>query len=186
MTDTNDSEIIAIDTERFRKLFDYPDYYASADGSIYSSRFNKITNYNCALRKLKPAIWKGGYLLVRLYVGDKILKRHVHTIIAKEFIPNPDNLASVNHKDGNKTNNCVENLEWMSVSDNVKHSITSLGHTRIGSRNGNALLDEAAIISIRKMYDTGQYTQSELASQFNVSRSAIANITRNVLWTHVK
>ena len=66
-----------------------------------------------------PQTHKSGYLLVNLYEGKGKTKRClIHRFVALAFIPNPDNLSDVNHKDENKTNNCVENLEWCSRAYN--------------------------------------------------------------------
>ena len=61
---------------------------------------------------LKPKTKKNGYLFVCLSNESKLKYFHIHRLVAQEFIPNPENLPEVNHKDENKTNNCVENLEW--------------------------------------------------------------------------
>ena len=67
--------------------------------------------------------WNSKYRAVKI---DKV-NVLVHRIVAETFIPNPSNLRDVNHKDGNISNNNVENLEWMSHSDNLKHSYKVLG-----------------------------------------------------------
>lgn len=75
------------------------------------------------------------YLRVQLpkQTGDAKRKLHlVHRLVAKAFIPNPESLPTVNHKDGDPSNNKVENLEWMSYSDNHRHSFQELGR-RIGT-----------------------------------------------------
>lgn len=61
---------------------------------------------------------KDGYLLVHLYINRKRISCKVHRLVAKAFIPNPNNLAQINHKDEIKDNNCFTNLEWCSSSYN--------------------------------------------------------------------
>ena len=64
---------------------------------------------------------KDGYVYV-LIRSDKVLRKRLSVLVAKAFIPNPNNLPQVNHKNGNKLDNCVDNLEWVSGIDNIKHS----------------------------------------------------------------
>lgn len=74
------------------------------------------------LRVRKPVIDKGGYEMYRLKNDDGAFKTVLaHRAVAKAFIPNPENLYTVNHKDENKRNNCVDNLEWMSLVDNMNY-----------------------------------------------------------------
>lgn len=70
---------------------------------------------------LKPAISSKGYLFVNLYKQQKTTHYKVHRIVAKAFIPNPNNLPQVNHKDEDKTNNCVINLEWCTAKYNINY-----------------------------------------------------------------
>lgn len=93
----------------------YEEYYlASRDGRIYSKRYNKF---------LKPAKTKDGYLQVSLVGNNKKQYSYkVHKLIAMTFLDNPDNLSDVNHKDFNRLNNFVTNLEWCTHYDNIKHS----------------------------------------------------------------
>ena len=68
------------------------------------------------------AIDHGGYCTVSLSVQSKQRTMSVHRIVATAFIPNPDGKRTVNHKDGNKLNNSVENLEWATHSENIVHA----------------------------------------------------------------
>lgn len=81
--------------------------------------------------KLTPKIDRYGYYKVTLSINRKLYYRTVHRLVAETFIPNPAGLPQVNHKDGNKTNNSVDNLEWSSPRDNVNHA-----HS-IGLHRGN-------------------------------------------------
>lgn len=63
-----------------------------------------------------------GYGRVNIFYNEKTITRPVHRLIAEAWVENPDKLETVNHKDGDKTNNAVENLEWMSFTDNTKHA----------------------------------------------------------------
>lgn len=73
-------------------------------------------------KRIKPFVSKFGYLRVSLWKSGKPKKMHVHTVVAMTFIPNPENKAQVNHKDGNKLNNSINNLEWNTPSENVQHA----------------------------------------------------------------
>ena len=72
---------------------------------------------------LKPQISKrNGYVYQMLYKNGKEKLLRVHRLVAMAFLPNSNNLPQVNHKDGNKQNNSVDNLEWCEQSDNMKHA----------------------------------------------------------------
>lgn len=73
--------------------------------------------------KLKPYIQRNGYMMIRLYLGNGSHKDYpVHRLVAIAFIPNPENKREVNHIDGNKANNKLDNLEWVTPKENVKHA----------------------------------------------------------------
>ena len=80
-----------------------------------------ISNVNTG-RVLKPFIGSSGYLQVTLFNGIKNCNYSVHRIVCSHFLPNPNNYRTVNHKDGNKKNNSLINLEWCSHSQNMKHA----------------------------------------------------------------
>ena len=95
---------------------EYPlnkNYLVFEDGRIYSKRFKKF---------LTPKKNHDGYLRVQIWENNKCHFVSWHRIIAQTFIPNPDNKPFINHKDGNKQNNSVENLEWCTQKENIKHA----------------------------------------------------------------
>jgi len=63
-----------------------------------------------------------GYLGVNLWNGTKSIKKYIHRLVALAFIPNPENLPDVNHKDGDKSNNTLDNLEWCTNQENMNHA----------------------------------------------------------------
>lgn len=76
---------------------------------------------------LKPQVNKqNGYYQIQLRNMDSRKGFYIHRLVAELFIPNPENLPTVNHKDGNKSNNTVNNLEWCTYSDNLTHSYRDL------------------------------------------------------------
>ena len=82
---------------------------------------------------LKPVLQKNGYLTVSLNKNGKSKTVHIHRLVAETFLTNPDKLPEVNHKDGNKLNNCVENLEWCTSKENVQHSL-EIGLRKFGKK----------------------------------------------------
>lgn len=109
------------------QIKDYPDYYATDTGNIYSRCSSKYNNPSGRIKKLKPKVLRNGYLQVDLYNGKTKQHKSVHRIIAEIFIPNPENKPQVNHKNGDKTDNRVSNLEWVTLSENLKHRYRVLG-----------------------------------------------------------
>lgn len=79
-------------------------------------------------RVLKPNLRKNGYYLMTIWEDGKSYKRYLHRIIAEAFIPNPDNKRTINHKDGNKQNNILGNLEWATYGENVSHAYNTNLH----------------------------------------------------------
>lgn len=91
------------------------------DGKYQVSKFGQIRRFGFVdtlgrkhlAKILSPVLnLKRGYVSITLYKDGKEVRKYIHRIVAETFIPNPDNLPEVNHKDGNKENNCVNNLEW--------------------------------------------------------------------------
>lgn len=87
-------------------------YQISNKGNIKSFISSKI---------LSP-LFANGYLQVRLYKNSKSIRQKIHRLVAAAFIPNPANKPQVNHKNGIKTDNRVENLEWVTASENTRHA----------------------------------------------------------------
>ena len=108
-----------------RIIENYPNYTISDKGEIVNTNTNK---------ELKGYIRKDGYVIISLSKGGKKYKCYLHRLVAETFIPNPDNLPQVNHKDEDKTNNCVSNLEWITPKDNCNYGTTNerqgLGHSK--------------------------------------------------------
>lgn len=94
-------------------------YQVSNTGKIRSMAYHKK---NGLIKELKPFSDKGGYMRVKFCKDGKESTVKVHRIVATEFIPNPHNKREVNHIDGNHKNNTVENLEWVTPSENMIHA----------------------------------------------------------------
>jgi len=140
---------------------------------------------------LKPAINKDGYCATMLQRDDKkYCSWKIHRWIALTFLgPRPDGLQ-VNHKDGNKQNNAVENLEYITHSENVQHSFdTGLQKPKRGTMNGQAKITENDVREIRAYAKENgpYYGRDELAQKYGISSAHVKDIVnrRRDIWPHV-
>lgn len=99
--------------EIYKTIEDYPNYEVSNLGNVRNKKTGRV---------LRPSVDKDGYLYVQLYNDNKPKTFRIHRLVTSTLIPNPENKKEVNHINGDKTNNCVSNLEWCTRSENVSHA----------------------------------------------------------------
>ena len=101
----------------YKILEDFPNYKIYKNGDIYSMTSSRM---------LTPYLAKNGYMYITLIHGEgKRRNKTLHSLLATAFLDNPNNLTQVNHIDGVKHNNDLNNLEWSSPSHNVRHAFTN-------------------------------------------------------------
>ena len=140
-------------------------YEVSNLGDVKSCRTNKL------LCKYKQ---KNGYMKTTL--GRKSV--YVHRLVAIAFLKNPHNKDQVNHKDCNKQNNHVNNLEWSTYRENQDHAIKNKVFL-FGQKHPSSKLKDHEAVKIRELYFSGQLRVFELAKKFKVSRALITLIIKN-------
>jgi hypothetical protein len=146
--------------EQWKQTKQNESYFASTEGRIKHG--DKI---------LSGSIHKDGYMFVTIR-GKQHPK---HRLIAEAFIPNPNNKPFVNHKDGNKQNNCVENLEWCTQSENIIHAYEhNLQPTGLSTYKGKFSAEQRA--TIKKEWDDGTISKRELAKKYGVSHTCMCDI----------
>lgn len=126
---------------------------------------------------LKQRLDKDGYLTVNLKIEQKVTIKKVHRLVAEAFVENPLNKSDVNHINGLKSDNRIENLEWVTTKENSQH--------RTRTRLTKPILDDEQIEYIQKnvvIYNDGKKHEnsiSDLARRFNVDRRTITDIVNN-------
>ena len=158
---------------------DYGDFYEVSNyGEIRNSKTHKIRRKN---------ILQTGYYFVSGSLGsreNKITFR-VHKAVAESFIDNPNNLPMVNHKDGNKLNNHISNLEWCTNAENVQHAYShNLIKIKHGADSHAAKLSQDDVDYIRKHYVPydKEFGTRGLARKFGISHVPIVNILNEKSW----
>ena len=155
------------------KSFKLTDYDVSNLGNV----FNRKTK-----RSLKPFL-NDRYLVVDLF-DDTVRQRiAVHRMVAIAFIENPENKEFVNHIDGNKINNRVDNLEWVTASENSIHAVAT-GLSPIGEAKTLAKLTEKDVLAIQAAFEAGE-KDFVLARRYGVTSGVISSIRLGKTWKHV-
>ena len=161
---------------KYADVVGYEDYFmACSNGDIFSKRTNKI---------LKQTTLKSGYATIATKIGGRQGKNicfRVHRLIALTFIPNPNNKDFVNHIDGNKLNNNVDNLEWATPSENTIHAVkTGLLVLPKGHEVSTAKLTKEQVLQIRSL--AGKYTIRDLGKMYNINHASISRIINNKMY----
>lgn len=142
-------------------------YFVTEDGNIFNMKFN---------RKLNPFLDKYGYRAIRLTGKDgKVYNRFVHRLVLASFDPIENfQTLTVNHKDGNKENNNINNLEWNSIEENNNHALENRLNGKTGSKNPNSKFNKKQIKEILEMCEYKKI--QDVADHFNASYTTILNI----------
>jgi len=148
------------------ETFSINDYTITEKGEVINNRWGG--------RRVKPQPNGKGYL--RVHIAGKMY--FVHRLVAEKYVPNPNNLPQINHKDGDKTNNSADNLEWVSNVENRKHAVKA-GLQVHGEKCPWAKLAKADVDYIRQFPDCNR---SEMARKFGVSRSTIRAVLSCKSW----
>lgn len=166
-----------------------PSYYVTMCGKVFSKERKHFLHNRHKTpyvrtykeKQLKTRINDLGYEQVPLYIEGKHKTVLVHRLVANTFLPNPNNLPEVNHKDGIKSNNKVNNLEWVDRKGNCNHAIQILGKGK-GELSGTSKLTNYQVLEIKNLLDK-QVSLTEIAKIHNVTIHAIFRIRHGYNWS---
>lgn len=149
-------------------------YILYSDGRVFKKKWGKF---------MTGSPNSDGYILIS--INSKLVK--LHTLIIEAFKDKPisEKRLQVNHKNGIKTDNRIENLEWCTQSENILHAFrTGLNKPHLGSKNGWSKLNEDNVREIKKKILSKQ-TQTSIAKEYNVTVQCINLIKRGKNWGHI-
>ncbi|WP_313266499.1 HNH endonuclease [Sphingobacterium sp.] len=154
--------------KKMHEIKGYSLYKVNKRGEIFRCKaksFAKLSTYMVA-----------GYHAVTLSQNGKRKIKHLHRILAETFIPNPKNKPCVNHIDGNKLNNNLSNLEWVTHKENIQHAWRT-GLFSAKSEGGRSFLKDEQVKFIRE--NRNKFSQKELASILNINPLIVHNVVNN-------
>ena len=164
-------------------------YIVYRDGRIYRKQRKSWNGKAMIINKakfLKQTIGSNGYKTVHIIRNKKGKNEYVHRILAEKFIKNLENKKTINHKDGNKLNNKISNLEWATHSENNQHAFNTglkKGHKYFGEANHQSKITNEKVIELRKL--KGVKKLKELSKIFKISMGQISSIQSKISWKHI-
>ncbi len=169
--------------EEWKQVPNYSSYHCSNTGLI------KTFNWKGSgqTRIMKPALSSCGYLQTMLKRDDgRTHTIKVHRIVAQTWIENVDDKPCVNHKNGAKDCNHVDNLEWCTVQENNAHAKENgLQYILKGEEIGNSILNEKQVLEIRDKFIPWVVKRKMLAEEYGVTEATIKDVLRRRTWTHI-
>lgn len=148
-------------------------YSIREDGVILGRRGNPLS----------PSDNGRGYLIVSLLYNGRRIVKAVHRLLAEAFIPNPEGLSDVNHIDGNKRNNALSNLEWVTHGENIAHAFKHNLRNATGVNNARCLTDMETVLEICELLQQGKTPANvrDLGYNYSLARKIKSRQT----WKHV-
>lgn len=161
---------------KFKTIKNFEAYLIYSDGRVWSIKKQIFRT---------PVLYNNGYYCLMLKSKGKRQTFLIHRLVALAFIPNPDNKTTVNHKDGNKLNNNVENLEWMSLRENIQHGyktgLLKVPKIKHGEEHGASKFKQSEVDKIRELRKQGE-TLWGIANKYGSSAGVIGNIVNYKTW----
>lgn len=165
--------------KRWSIINDFPNYKISELGEVV----NLTTGKNVATPRHKH-----GYLCVRLWHNNKTRLLKIYRLLAIHFIPNTENKREVNHKDGDRMNHSLHNLEWVTPSENMKHSFNTglcKGFFKSGFDHQFAKLKKEDVLKIRELRELNKMKYKDIGKIYNITFEHAYRIAKGKLYKDV-
>ena len=166
--------------EFWRNIEGYKELYQISN----TGKVRSFKNKNIIILKQRKN--SRGYWYVNLCIDGKYKSITVHRLVALHFFDKSDRNETVNHIDGNKDNNCIFNLEWITRKENWEHAKRN-NLLAMGEKNGKSKLKEKDVLEIRNLYKKSKKskksTHRSLAKRYNVSKTCIGLILQRKRWS---
>ena len=158
---------------------------AGTDGKYEISNLGRVRSNVGKSKIRKTTVSQRGYQIIILRIGGKSVTTSIHRLMADAFLwkPKGSKKNQVNHINGIKLDNRLENLEWSTASENMQHARDTGLNTSIGETSPQAKLTEAEVRDIRLL--TESMTTTQLAKVYNVCKSTISSIVNRKSWKHI-
>ncbi len=176
--------------EEWKPVVNFEEYYEVSTFGNVKSFDRSVTGVNGKLYNSKgkdisvSTKSNAGYKQAHFSVKSKSYCRDVHRLVAIAFIPNPENYPIVNHIDGNKENNHVDNLEWCTYKQNSKHAFDNK-LTPTGEMCSFSKLTEKEVLEIYDLAHNSDLLQPEIAKKFNIEKGTVSKIKLGTMWRRV-
>ncbi len=168
--------------EIWRIIKGFEDYEISNTGRVKSHKHGREVI-------LKQRVSHDGYVWYNLCMNGKQYTKRANRLVAEAFVNNPENKPTVNHIDGDKSNNNAENLEWATREEQMQHAYANgLKKPVRGYLQGNHVLSEDEVREIRRIYKghNKKFGMNALAKKYNVSPSVIDKCVRRKSYKNVE
>ncbi len=167
----------------WRDIPEYEGYYKVSNTGIVMSLIKRKGSRPSPY--MNGTINTAGYRVVNLSKDGKYKTKLVHVLVAQAFIPNPNNLSEVCHRDDNPSNSHVDNLFWGTHKDNVEDMVKK-GRGQRGEGHYMRILTEDNVREIRSRYTGRRGQQKELADEFGVHKETLREVVNFTTWKHVE
>lgn len=161
----------------FPEVYGY--YWLDDNGNLYTDNGETLLSNNSL---------QNGYIVNSLYGEHSFRKEYKrHFLVASIFLSNKEsNKKQINHINGIKTDNRVENLEWCTPKENITHAWkNNLSHARTGSNNNFSKLEEKEVLEIAALLEENNMMQKDIAKKYNVHKATISAIKTRKNWKHL-